>query len=211
MNDPNQLNIYKEEVINHNNDIKIDGLEYFPNFISLQEQKDYIEKIDEDEWSLELLRRVQHYGYRYDYSRRRVDNSMRIADPPEWIQKISIQLEKSSVFDEIPDQVIVNEYEPGQGISNHIDCEPCFTNTVASLSLGSQCVVNFTNKNDTEMAVGKVVPFLLEPCSLFVLKNNARYNWMHGIKAVKTDKYFETTIKRKRRISLTFRKVILTD
>ena len=24
MNDPNQLNIYKEEVINHNNDIKID-------------------------------------------------------------------------------------------------------------------------------------------------------------------------------------------
>ncbi len=48
-----------------------------------------------------------------------------------------------------------------------------------------------------------------EKASMVVLKEGARYDWMHGIKMVKTDNYFEHKIVRKRRVSLTFRKVIL--
>ena len=66
--------------------------------------------------------------------------------------------------------------------------------------------MQFTNKFNVQ----KVIPVLLEPCSLVVLKKDARYNWMHGIKAVKTDNFYGEKIIRRRRISLTFRKVIIS-
>ena len=105
---------------------------------------------------------------------------------------------------ELPDQLIVNEYEPGQGIASHVDCVPCFTETIASLSLGSACVMNFGNKEKE-----RVVPLLLEPRSLVILRSDARYNWTHGIAARKTDDLQGRVIQRRRRVSLTFRKVIL--
>ena len=43
----------------------------------------------------------------------------------------------------MPDQLIVNEYQPGQGISAHIDCEPCFKNTIVTVSLGSVYEMDF--------------------------------------------------------------------
>lgn len=45
----------------------------------------------------------------------------------------------------------------------------------------------------------------LEPRSLLILKDDARYQWKHGIAAGKSD----NGVKRQRRVSLTFRKVIL--
>src|SRR5262249_22705703 len=103
-----------------------------------------------------------------------------------------------------PDQVIVNEYLPGQGIANHIDCQPCFTDTIISLSLGSPCVMDFTHKQTQQ-----VISLLLESRSLVVLQGEARYDWMHGIPARKSDRYGGMMILRERRVSLTFRKVIV--
>ena len=183
--------------INHlNNSIGISGLEYQPNFLSINKSNLLLEEIDGMKWMVDLRRRVQHYGYKYDYNRRRVDKSMRIDDPPNYLQEISNKLKEKNIFDKTPDQVIINEYEPGQGISNHIDCEPCFEDTVASISLGSPCVMNFTNKDDRNV----VKHCYLEPLSLVILKDEARYNWMHGIKPVKTDTYLNEKFKRKRRI-----------
>lgn len=190
---------------NRNDENHIEGLSYLPEFISEEEHKSLIKLIDNQPWMHDLKRRVQHYGYKYDYKKRKVDYSMKIADLPAWLNKFAIRLKQKNIFPEVPDQVIVNEYLPGQGISNHIDCEPCFTDTIASLSLCSNCVMNFTNaKNKKE-----IIPLLLDKKSLVVLKDKARYDWMHGIKMVKKDKYYGHKIIRKRRVSLTFRKVIL--
>src|SRR5438445_662516 len=82
----------------------------------------------------------------------------------------------SRVFAQVPDQVIVNEYEPGQGITPHIDCEPCFGDTVASLTLGSGCVMDFTEVKGP----GKASVWL-ERRSLVVLRDEARYEWRHSI------------------------------
>ena len=105
----------------------------------------------------------------------------------------------------VADQVIVNEYEPGQGISNHIDCEPCFQGTIVSLSLGSGCFMDFTNKFDKT----KKIPVWLAPRSIVILKDEARYEWLHGIAARKSDKLNGYKHDRRRRVSLTFRKVII--
>jgi len=41
--------------------------------------------------------------------------------------------------------MIANEYLPGQGISAHVDCVPCFSDRIASLSLLSPCEMVFQN------------------------------------------------------------------
>jgi alkylated DNA repair dioxygenase AlkB len=184
----------------------IEGLRYVPDFVTVEQHAQLLRQIDANEWRADLRRRVQHYGYRYDYKSRSVDCSMRIGDLPPWAAEIARRLLAERYFTDLPDQVIVNEYEPGQGISNHIDCEPCFTGEIASLSLGSTCVMNFTNQES-----GQVIPVLLKPRSLVLLKGESRYAWTHGIPARKSDEVSGRTLKRSRRVSLTFRKVILKD
>ena len=184
----------------------IKGLEYYSSFISNLEQQNILNLIDKQIWLDDLKRRVQHYGYKYDYKKRSIDKSMLLGEIPNWCNIISKKMQDKGIIDFVPDQVIVNEYLPGQGISNHIDCEPCFNDTILSLSLASSCIMQFTNKNNMQ----EIIPVLLEPCSLVVLKEDARYNWMHGIKSVKTDSFYGQKLTRKRRVSLTFRKVIIT-
>jgi len=117
----------------------IPGLEYVPDFISPAEERALIQAIDDQPWMSDLKRRVQHYGYKYDYKARAVTPDSYLGPLPDWLESI---LEKLPFK---PDQAIVNEYEPGQGISAHIDCVPCFDDTIASLSLGSGTVMQFTN------------------------------------------------------------------
>ena len=105
----------------------------------------------------------------------------------------------------MPDQLIVNEYLPGQGITNHVDCESCFDDVIVSLSIGSPAVINFVHKDDKS----RVIPLLLESRSLMVITGPARYEWMHGIKGIKNETWEGNKFPRRRRLSLTFRKVTL--
>ena len=183
----------------------ISGLRYVEDYIDEHQHDWLLTQIDKYQWLDDLKRRVQHYGFKYNYKARKVNLDMRIGELPEWLERLSQKLHQDGHMPKTPDQVIVNEYLPGQGISSHIDCEPCFRDTIASLSLGSGCVMNFTNKFDKS----KKVPVWLAPRSLVVLSNEARYEWLHGIAARKWDKWDGHKHERQRRVSLTFRSVII--
>ena len=103
---------------------------------------------------------------------------------------------------QVPNQLIVNEYQPGQGISPHVDREDQFGETVISLSLGSQITMDFIKKDTREK-----VSLLLDPRSLVVLSGEARHEWMHGIPGRLSDEVEGERITRTRRVSLTFRTV----
>jgi alkylated DNA repair dioxygenase AlkB len=183
---------------------KVSGLVYVRELLAPQEQERLLRQIDSLPWRNDLKRRVQHYGYRYDYRSRSVDVTMRLGDLPDWAVAVAHLLRQRGLIDRQPDQLIINEYEPGQGINNHVDCEPCFDSNVVSITLGSSCVMNFTHKDS-----GEVVPVLLESGSAVVLTGDARYLWMHGIVGRKSDTFGDRTFERGRRVSMTFRKVIL--
>ena len=185
----------------------IDGLQYIENYIDEHQHDWSLAEIDKYPWLDDLKRRVQHHGFKYDYRARKVNYDMRIGALPNWLQKLSEKLYKDEHTSEIADQVIINEYLPGQGIASHIDCEPCFEGTIVSLSLGSGCVMNFTNKFDKT----KKIPVWLAPRSLVVLSEEARYEWLHGISARKSDEWDGQRHERGRRVSLTFRKVIIKN
>ena len=128
----------------------IPGLYYVPDYINEIEHDSLLAQIDERPWLDDLKRRVQHYGFKYDYKARRVARDMRIGELPKWLKELAEKLWIDGHMPEVADQVIVNEYEPGQGISSHIDCEPCFQDTIVSLSLESGCFMDFINKFDNE-------------------------------------------------------------
>ena len=172
----------------------IPGLFLFPDFISDKEEKNLLTKIDEQEWCLDLKRRTQHYGFKYDYTKKRINDSMRAQDIPEWMHPI--QKLVTPLFDKEPDQIIVNEYEPGQGISPHVDCVPCFGPVIASLTLQSPTLmdlrVRYSRKTDFTIQ--------LTPRSLLLLEREARFDFAHSIPRQ------EDT----RRVSVTFRTIILS-
>lgn len=186
----------------------INGLTYVRDYISEEQHGWLLERIDEDDqrWMTDLKRRVQHYGYRYDYKARRVDRSDRLDELPEWLQRLCQKLEADEHLPYLPDQVIVNEYKPSQGIASHIDCEPCFMGTIASLSLGSACIMQFKKKGEEKTTTADA---WLAPRSLVVLEDAARYEWKHGIPPRKSDMWEGEKHARGRRVSLTFRKVIV--
>ena len=185
----------------------ISGLQYIKDYVNQEEHDWLVNQIDKHLWLDDLKRRVQHYGFKYDYKARKVNWDMHIGELPEWLKRLSHKLHKDGHMPEIADQVIINEYLPGQGIASHIDCEPCFKNIIVSLSLGSDCVMNFTNKfNKT-----KKIPVRLAQRSLVVLSGEARYEWLHGISARKSDEWDGEKHERQRRVSLTFRKVIIKN
>lgn len=185
-------------------EIDISGLTYIPDFISAQEHDFLVAQIDQQSWLTDLKRRVQHYGYKYNYKARAVGNDAYLGPLPEWFSSLSKKLHDDGIFPSVPDQVIVNEYMPGQGISAHIDCVPCFADTIASLSLGSPCIMEFSNPK-----TGEKKSIVLEDHSLIVLSGPARYEWQHAIPARKSDIINGIKTERARRVSLTFRNVIL--
>jgi len=178
----------------------IEGLTYFPGLLPTGMQAQTLSAIDANPWQDDLKRRVQHYGYKYDYKARRIDPSMFVGPLPGFAVEVANQLLAYQLMPEMPDQLIVNEYRPGQGIAAHVDCVPCFKDTIATVSLGSACEMDFI-----EVESGTPRSMWLEAGSALVLAGDARYRWMHRIRARASDR----GVRRGRRVSLTFRNVIV--
>ena len=176
------------------------GASLIPDWISPAEETALSAFLDAGEWSGELRRRVRHFGYRYDYRARIVTPESRIGPLPEELKGLGRRMVEAGIFAGLPDQVIANEYLPGQGISAHVDCVPCFGEEIASLSLLSSCEMVFRHE-------GQVRALRLAPRSLLLLAGPARYNWRHEIPARKSDPGVPGRCPRGRRLSLTFRKV----
>lgn len=198
--------IFGNSIVNVNDISNVTGLTYVPNFLSKEEEISLIESIMSEKWLTDIKRRVQHYGYKYDYKSRSIDYSMFIGPLPSWALLYANKLQQEKHIDKVPDQLIVNEYLPGQGIANHTDCEPCFDETIISISLGSNCIMDFIN-----LKTKQKVQVLLKRRSLVILNGDARYKWSHGIPKRKTDEFNGRRFERGTRISMTFRKVIIDN
>lgn len=177
-----------------------DGLTYREEYITGRDADGLLAAVDASAWLADLKRRVQHYGYRYDYKARQARREDRIGTLPTFLERVANRLAREGVFSKTPDQVIANEYLPGQGISAHIDCRPCFGETIAILSLGSACVMRFEHQPSS-----RTVELALQPLSLLTISGEARHEWTHAIPARKSDIIDGEKHLRSRRVSLTFR------
>ena len=176
------------------------GARLVPAVVTEAEEQRILMRIAAAPWLSDLSRRVQHYGFRYDYSARASGRHAPAPAFPRWATVIGERLRP--LFGGIrPEQCIVNEYRSGQGIGMHAD-HPSFGPVVVSLSLGAAWHMHFRPRSrrpyvrhglpSDEMAV-------LPRHSALVLCGQARHAWMHAIDPAANARQAET------RVSATFR------
>ena len=168
------------------------------NFITEVEEQSLLQAIDNATWIADLRRRVQHYGYRYDYKMKSINAESRIGALPDWVAALCARL--ADYFARKPDQLIINEYEPGQGIAAHID-KDCFGPVIAAISLGSDCLIGIKRPDGDDFEV------VVKRRSLMIYAGDSRHKWQHTIAPRKTDQQQGQKIARGRRVSLTFRTI----
>ncbi|WP_419854533.1 alpha-ketoglutarate-dependent dioxygenase AlkB [Candidatus Poriferisodalis sp.] len=185
------------------------GLEYHEEFLTASEELDLLGCADASGWLSDISRRVQHFGFKYDYSDRWLDETARIGSLPGWLAELACKA-YGSVSEDVQrlldpkqpfEQAIINEYLPGQGIAPHVDRD-CFGPVVATVSLGA--AINMDFRCD---ATGEEHGERLARRSLLVLRGEARTDWRHSIAKRKSDLWNGQQFKRERRVSITFRTI----
>ena len=196
-----------------------EGFEYHRDFLTEPEGKVLLTHINHPDakWLKDLSRRVMHFGYKYDYASRMLDESALIGPLPEWLQQLAQKVRETASEEARQrldprqpfDQAIINEYNPGQGIAAHIDRD-CFGPIVATVSLGSAINMDFRQKSadkSADKSTDKKHIQRVEERSLIVLQDAARNEWTHEIKKRKSDTWQGQKTKRFRRTSITFRTI----
>lgn len=185
-------------ITNHLNghEMAIPGLYYLPNALTPEQEKYFFSYLDGPNATWEgvtdsaVSRLVQHYGYRYDYKRRTVSGPTHPI-PEEWKSILGLGYRWN--------QVLVNEYYPGQGISAHIDA-PVYGDTIICYTIGSGATMRFTNED-----TGETVDVYVAPRSVYIMSGESRYTWKHELVGRKTNRVNGKIIPRDRRISITLR------
>ncbi|XP_072783687.1 tRNA (carboxymethyluridine(34)-5-O)-methyltransferase ALKBH8 isoform X3 [Taeniopygia guttata] len=165
------------------------GLMVIEKIISPEEEKRLLESIDwkgdEDTQNAQKTlkhRRVKHFGYEFRYDNNNVDKDKPLPGGlPEICNPFLEKCLKQGYIKHKPDQLTVNQYEPGQGIPPHTDTHSAFEDEIISLSLGAEIVMDFKHPD------GHTVAIMLPRCSLLVMTGESRYLWTHGITPRKYD------------------------
>jgi alkylated DNA repair protein alkB family protein 8 len=247
-------------------EVGIPGLVYVPEYVSEEVERELLAEVDGGNWHRLAKRRVQHYGFEFQYKSRNVDPEQEMGTFPPAFRAVSESIERllkslaeasaelsgsalgdsAGQFPSNPqlegnlqttgrnglaterfwplDQLTVNEYPAGVGLSPHVDTHSAFQGAIVSLSLAGPAVMEFRREcQDTEpgLCLPKIDTndgahdgqlerrcLFLAPRSLLVLTGEARYAWQHYIPHRKGDVVAGVLTPRgERRVSLTFRKV----
>lgn len=201
---------------------------YVPNFISKFEEDYLLQQVysaPKPKWTQLSGRRLQNWGG-LPHPR-----GMLAEKIPEWLENYAEKISSYGVFDgKVANHVLVNEYNPGEGIMPHED-GPLYFPTVTTISLGSHTLLNFYHpvrkeEHDEEASIPQTeenryfLSLLVEPRSLLILRDEMYITYLHGIKPLYEDTINENianikatnasigdTLARSRRVSLTIRYV----
>jgi alkylated DNA repair protein alkB family protein 8 len=185
-----------------NMETAVPGLLLYPDFISTSMEEELIHEIDSQTWVVDYDRRLQYYGYRNELDT--PYDLIRFPVPmPPLISRLSETLVEQKIVSILPDQVIINEYAPGEGLRPHKD-RNYFENQICGINLGSGCIMRYIKISGKD-----VVDVEMPRRSVYVMQDDARYKWHHSVPPRKKDTVDGNVKHRERRLSITYRKVIL--
>ena len=169
-------------------DVVVPGLTLLADFVTPAEEAALLACIDAAPWddgvvvtstaeppptttttAKKMARRVQHYGYAFDYATIEIDRTpLRSKEPLPPPLAALFDRVRDRVAGLVAEQLTVNEYLPGQGIKPHVDSHKSFGAHVVSLGLSSPAVFSL-RRGETEHKL------LLHPRrSLLILEGPAR-------------------------------------
>lgn len=173
------------------------GIAYYRSFLSDEEASLALDTIDKNPWrNVIAKRRQQFYGATYYHT----TNRNRDAQPHnetegaldirqwDWLaRKLQSKTWRARVFGNapFPKQILINEYVGCTGISTHFEDEEAFGPVIATISLISPILMTLehprVHTNECTDMLEPPSKVLLEPRSLFMMSESARYEWRHGI------------------------------
>ncbi|OJD15274.1 hypothetical protein AJ78_04459 [Emergomyces pasteurianus Ep9510] len=210
---------------------------YIPMFITQDEEEQLLHKITSvpiPRWTQLSRRRLQTWPSALSKS-----NTLLASPLPQWlISPIISRYKELGIFRDsphkAPNHVLINEYQPGQGIMPHEDGAAYYP-VVATVSLGAPIVLEMKEKTSNgkrdalehpERATASQFKILQERRSLLITTGKLYTDFLHGIEERKTDANLNSetvcnwsllgdknsfaagSYERETRISLTYRNVL---
>lgn len=185
---------------------EVPGLYLIPDLFTEYENEKYIQIMN----SLEKpnicnqVHTAYEFGWKFIPITTKTKNDY-LGEFPFWLlkiwDKISDSLEQTNFPIKFPDHVLLNKYKPGEGCLAHTDDIQFWDNWVIGASFGSGSIIRFKGNFD------KTYDLYLPIGSVYIMMNEARYDYTHEILPQNIDEYYGEKIKRKQRISLTFRTI----
>lgn len=168
-----------------------EGFQYFPNFISADEESNLVSVINGLELKnmifqgYEAKRKTASFGFDWSFDKRILTQGKPIPAEFEWL------MHKSASHLHIqPEQVaelLVTEYPPDSVINWHRDAPPF--DIIIGISLQSDCVFKFRPYDKARQNRKNIVNMNVAARSLYVIQGEARTNWEHSIAPVKRQRY----------------------
>jgi alkylated DNA repair dioxygenase AlkB len=164
-----------------------EGTRYAMDFISSTVEHELIAKVAAlplrpfQFGQYEGKRRVFSFGWRYDYSQRRL---LRTESIPSWLGPLIETVEAFGGKKTRIDQVLCTEYQAGVGIGWHRD-KPHF-DRIFGVSLGAPCRLRFRRLTGQRF---QRVTVDLAPRSIYGMSGPSRLDWEHSIFAVDELRY----------------------
>jgi alkylated DNA repair protein alkB homolog 6 len=145
-------------------------------------------------WQMLRTRRLQCWGGQPPDA---LNAKVTLEPLPTWLDHLIDSLISVGIFDSEkhdhtlgipccprPNHVLINEYQPHQGIIHHTD-GPRYFPQVAIISLGSPCVFSFRTKLAShqigEHDAGDVVQLVLQPNSILLFSGELYSSHLHGL------------------------------
>lgn len=156
------------------------GFRYRPEFIDRNEEQRLVRALERLEFAAFEFqgflgkRRIVSFGWRYDFNR---GGLQRTQDMPEFLMPIR---EAAAAFAGLHasklQQVLLTEYSPGAAIGWHKD--RAVFGDVVGISLLSACTFRFRRKAGAKWERSSLI---LEPRSVYLLRDASRSQWQHSI------------------------------
>jgi alkylated DNA repair protein alkB family protein 8 len=144
-------------------DVEVPGLTLIPDFITEEDHERLMNGICSPEapWEQSLNRKVQHFGFCFNYRTLMLDYTKHIPPIPADVSDIAERISQMSDDYNMSlglkkkdigpiNQLTFNEYFAGQGIAPHIDTEACFGPIVFILSTGSGVTMTLTKRDPSQ-------------------------------------------------------------
>jgi len=168
-----------------------DGLVYRRDFLTPDEESALLDEfarlpLAEARYkAFTAKRRIVSYGAGYDFDR----NDLAEAPPlPPFLLALR---EKAAGFADLPaqrlTQALVSEFRPGTTLGWHRDAPPF--GTVVGISLAAPCRLRFRPYPPKPGRAVDGFELRLEPRSIYVLRDDARWRWQHHVPPTKALRY----------------------
>jgi len=177
------------------------GFSYYPDFITLEEEKMLLTEISRVELhefvfrGFKANRKVASFGYDYSFESGRLTEGKDI--PPSFdflIEKVSVKLQiKPGDFAEL----LVIDYPQKCVMNWHRDAPPF--GLIAGISLLSDCVFKLRPADKAQQTRSSIISVPVKHRSLYVMQGEARSDWQHSVAPVSQTRYSITlrTLKEK--------------